>query len=82
MCLRCVFLLVGYSGTGGGGCARRDSLGPSASTCINTSSRLRSRLVAAILDSRDGLSIRRVCTTVNCVARYLGLSKTGYRRGV
>lgn len=42
---------------------------PSASTCINTSSRLRSRLVAAILDSRDGMSIRV------CVPWYLDLSQ-------
>lgn len=43
---------------------------PSASTCINTSSRLRSRLVAAILDSRDGMSIQV------CVPWYLDLSQS------
>lgn len=42
---------------------------PSASPCINTSSPLRSRLVAAILDSRDGLSIRA------CLNIYLDLSR-------
>lgn len=50
---------------------------PSAPTCINTSSRLRSRLVAAILDSRDGLSIRAcVCAPIS---RFIA---TGYRGGV
>lgn len=49
------------------GDAPEETVSASASTCINTSSPLRSRLVAAILDSRDGLSITSCVRVAACV---------------